>query len=238
MASREVERILQSALLTLALAVLLLLGSARAQQTVFNVPSGDVLDKGKTYGELDFAYRNSDGAASFTPRVVVGIGGRVEVGLNLSGFNVPADVQTTLSPAIKWKAYDGGSNGWACLLGDDLFVPVQNKTYNAGNYFYAEVTKTWSTKTRATVGAFHFTRDVVASGQRAGGQFAIEQPIGPRVTMAADWYTGNQSLGFVTPGIVVKLTPKLTWYGSCQIGNRDASSGNHQFLTEFGWSFN
>lgn len=238
MGSRGILRNPQLASLTLIFAILLLLGSARAQQTVFNVPSGDVMDKGKAYGELDFAYKHSDDAATFTPRFVVGIGGRVEVGLNVSGFNVPADLQATLSPAIKWKAYDGGSNGWALLLGDNLFVPVQNKTYNAGNYFYAEVTKTWSTKTRATFGAFHFTRNVVASGERAGGQFAIEQPIGPRVTLAADWYTGNQSLGFLTPGIVVKLTPKLTWYGSYQIGNRDASSGNHQLLTEFGWNFN
>ena len=32
-----------------------------AQETVFNVPSGDTLDRGKVYGELDVTYRPSDG---------------------------------------------------------------------------------------------------------------------------------------------------------------------------------
>jgi hypothetical protein len=29
---------------------------ALAQETIFNVPSGDILDKGKVYGEFDFVY--------------------------------------------------------------------------------------------------------------------------------------------------------------------------------------
>ena len=49
------------------------------QQTIFNVPSTDVLDKGKVYGELDASLKPTDGAAvpkfsSFVPRVVVGAG--------------------------------------------------------------------------------------------------------------------------------------------------------------------
>src|SRR5205814_10404556 len=60
---------------------------ARGQQTVFNVPTTDVLDKGKAYFELDISAKpnNSDALnkfSSFVPRVVVGAGGRVEVGLN------------------------------------------------------------------------------------------------------------------------------------------------------------
>jgi hypothetical protein len=40
---------------------LLVLGTAfsapvMAQETIFNVPSGDILDKGKVYGEFDFSY--------------------------------------------------------------------------------------------------------------------------------------------------------------------------------------
>jgi hypothetical protein len=223
----------------LLITILVLLNHADAQQTIFNVPSGDVMDEDKVYGELDVAYKGSDNSvAGFTPRVVVGIGRRIEVGLNVGGLTTPVDPQTILSPTMKWKVYDGGSNGWAFLVGDNVFLPVQNKTYDSGNYVWAEVTKTWNTRTRVTFGAYHFSRDVVALAQRAGGQFAIEQPIGTRITLAADWYTGAHALGYVTPGVVVKLSPKLTWYGSYQIGNRGASDGNHQFLTEIGWNFN
>jgi len=69
------------------------------------------------------------------------------------------------------------------MLGD--VVPVQNRSYNVGNYIYGEFTKTMKTQTRVTLGAFDVTSNVVASGNKAGGQFGIEQPA-KRVTLAAD----------------------------------------------------
>jgi hypothetical protein len=78
---------------------------------------------------------------------------------------------------------------------------------------------------------------VVASGNRAGGQFAIEQPMASRLALAADWYTGYQALGYVTPGIIFKGTSHLTLYGSYQIGKGGVSVGNHQMLVELGWNF-
>lgn len=218
------------------LLLMIFAASAYAQETVFNVPSGDVLQKAKAYGELDIAYKRSDGSAGFAPRFVVGIGKKVELGLNVNGLTTDGH-QTILTPAIKWRAYSN-ENGLSFLLGDEFFVPVQNRTYGAGNYFYAEFVKSWRTQTRATFGAYHFTPPVVADGQRAGGQFAIEQPVGKSFTVAADWYTGNHALGYLTTGVIVKLTQKLTWYVSYQIGNSGVTNGNHQFLTEFGWNFN
>ena len=58
--------------------------SAYGQQTVFDVPSADVLDKGKVYGELDGTVRPVDPLATFTPRVVIGVGHRIEVGGSIS----------------------------------------------------------------------------------------------------------------------------------------------------------
>lgn len=112
--------------------VLACCAAASAQQTVFNVPSGDVLDRAKVYGELGFTYNPSDASKSFTPRIVVGVGHRVEVGLNVNGIGAPGAFQTTPTPTIKWKAYDGGDNGWAFLVGDDVFFPAQNRVYGAG----------------------------------------------------------------------------------------------------------
>src|SRR5216684_534239 len=102
-----------------------------AQETIFNVPSGDILDKGKIYGEFDFSYLWDASAGTYTPRVVAGIGHRVEVGMNVNGISSPGPSQTTPTPTIKWKAYDGGKNGWAFMLGDDVFIPAQNRSYNA-----------------------------------------------------------------------------------------------------------
>src|SRR5262249_53863922 len=94
-----------------------------AQETIFNVPSGDVLAKGKIYGEFDFSYLWDTSTGTYTPRLVAGIGHKIEIGLNLNGITSPGPSQTTPTPTFKWKAYDGGNNGWGFVLGDDLFLP-------------------------------------------------------------------------------------------------------------------
>jgi hypothetical protein len=217
-----------------------------AQQTIFNVPSADVLVKGKVYGELDVSFKPNDNRdnvlpefSSFVPRVVVGVGQRIEVGLNLTGNFNPGPDSTTLVPALKWKAYDGGDNGWAFVVGDHLFIPVRNKPYNFGNYTYAQFSKTFKTNTRVTVGGYHFSDNVVATNaQRAGGQFGFEQPVNSRFSVIADWFTGKHSAGYFTPGISFKPHPKVTGYFGYSIGNANASHGNHFFLAEIGINFN
>jgi len=226
-------RLIRFLLLTTVLSVPVL-----AQETIFNVPSGDILDKGKVYGEFDFSYLWDASAGGYTPRVVAGIGHRVEVGINVNGISSPGPSQTTPTPTIKWKAYDGGKNGWAFVLGDDVFIPAQNRSYTAGNYIYAEFTKTLKTQTRLTFGAFDFSAKVVASGNKAGGQFGIEQPVSKRVTLAADWSTGHHSAGYFTPGAAIKLTSKATAYLAYEIGSTGASQGNRLLLVELGWNFN
>ena len=153
------------------------------------------------------------------PRVVVGAGSRVEVGLNVTGNIQPGPDSTTLVPTIKWKPYQGKDNGWAFVVGDNLFVPVRNRSYNAGNYVYAELSKTFKSGTRVTFGGYDFTQNVVASANRAGGQFGFEQPLNKKVTFAADWFTGKHGAGYFTPGIVFKVGPKVTGYAGYSIGN-------------------
>jgi hypothetical protein len=215
----------------------------QAQQTIFNVPTTDVLDKGKVYGELDASFKLNDSPAvsrfsSFVPRVVVGAGGRVEVGLNITGNIQPGLDTTTLVPAIKWKFYQGKDNGLALAAGDHLFFPVRHRAYNAGNYVYAEISKTFTGGTRLTAGGYDFTRNVVAVRNRAGGQFGFEQPVNKKLTLAADWFTGNHSAGYFTPGAVFKLSPRLTGYAGYSLGNANISRGNHFFLLELGYNFN
>ncbi len=217
---------------------LVLGGPLVAQETVLNVPSGDILDKGKLYGEFDFSYRPTDSLKTFTPRLVVGVGHRLEVGVNINGIAAPVESQTTVTPTIKWKPYESEQTGWAFVVGNNFFIPVQNKSYDAGTWVYAEAVKAWKTNTRATFGAYYASKNVFAPFQRAGGQFAIEQTLSKRVTVAADWFTGNSSIGYVTPGAVVKVTSKWTLYLAYQIGNSGTATGNHQLMAMLGYSWN
>ena len=216
--------------------------STHAQQTIFNVPTTDVLDRGKVYAELDVSLKPTDSAivnkfSSFVPRVVVGAGSRIEIGLNITGNIQPGPDTTTLVPAFKWKPYQGQNNGVAIAVGDHLYLPVRNRAYNAGNYVYAEISKTFKSGTRVTAGGYDFTGSVVATANRAGGQFGFEQPLTKKVTLAADWLTGKHAAGYFTPGLVFKVGPKVTSYAGYSIGNQSPSKGNHFFLLELGYNF-
>ena len=215
----------------------------RGQQTVFNVPTTDVLDRGKVYAELDVSFKPTDSTlvnrfSSFVPRVVVGTGGNVEVGLNITGNIQPGTDTTTLVPTAKWKVYQGQENGWAFVVGNNLFIPIRNRCHRVGNYVYAEISKTFKSGTRITAGGYDFTKNVVSTANRGGGQFAFEQSLNRKVTFAADWYTGKHNSGYFTPGVIFKPAPKVTGYAGYSIGNQNLSRGNHFFLLEVGYNFN
>jgi hypothetical protein len=212
--------------------------AACAQETVFDVPSADVLEEGKVYFELDGTANTSQSFYTYTPRMVIGFGHQIEAGVNFEGLSSPTLGQLAISPTIKWKLWNRDSAGWSFYIGDNVLFPIRDREYNAGNYFYAAFAKQWKSGTRITFGAYDFTAKVVANANRAGGQFTFEQPITKRLTFAAEWYTGNQADGYVNPGVNYKLTSKITLYGAYQIGNANVTKGNHQFLWEFGYNFN
>ena len=216
----------------------------QAQQTVFNVPTTDVLDKGKVYFELDVSAKPNDSAAvnkfsSFVPRLVIGAGHRIETGVNILGNIQPGADSTIISPTIKWKVYDGKDSGWAVVLGNNLFVPVRNRAYDVGTYSYAMTQKKFAKSTRVGFGGYFFSRDVVVpNANRGGGQFTFEQSVNKKITLAADWFTGKHNAGYLSPGVIFKVSPKFAGYASYSVGNQNASKGNHYFLLEFGYNFN
>ena len=225
---------------------LILFGSTlfvSAQQTIFNVPTTDVLGRGKIYAEMDAAFKLDKADdfgrfSSFVPRVVVGVGGNVEVGLNVTGNIQPGSDSTTLVPTVKWKFYENKKKDTALIAGTNFFIPVRNRSYNIGTYTYLAVSKTIN-KTRLTAGGFVASKNVFApKAVRAGGQFGIEQTVNSKFSVAADWITGRHSAGYFTPGVIYKPHPKVTTYFSHSIGNDQAVKGNNFFLFELGYNFN
>jgi hypothetical protein len=113
----EIAAQMQSVLLVLCFAAFIAVQPGTAQETIFNVPSGDILHKWKVYGEFDFAYLWDASSGTYTPRLVAGLGHKIEIGINLNGITSPGPSQTTPTPTLKWKAYDGGRNGWGFIIG-------------------------------------------------------------------------------------------------------------------------
>ena len=230
--------------LIFAFVLTLLLGvQANAQQTIFNVPTTDILDTGKVYVELDTSFKMNDQDAlgkfsSLVPRIVVGTGGNVEVGLNVAGNIHPGADVTTVVPTVKWRFYQNEKNGVALVAGTNFFIPVRNRAYNFGTYSYVAASKMIK-KTRLTAGGFVASKNVFApDAVRSGGQFGFEQTLNSKISLAADWITGHHAAGYFTPGVIYKPHPKVTTYWSYSIGNADAARGNHYFLFELGYNFN
>lgn len=213
-----------------------------AQQTIFNVPTTDVLEKGKVYVELDAAFKTNEQESlrkfsSFTPRIVVGIGGKTEIGLNVIGNVQPGADSTTLVPTAKWKFYESEKSKIGLIAGTNFYIPVRNRAYKFGSYSYVVGSKTIK-NTRLTAGGFVASKNVFApKAVRGGGQFGIEQTVNSKLTFAADWLTGRHANGYFTPGVIYKPHPQVTTYFSYSIGNADAKKGNHYFLFELGYNF-
>src|SRR5262245_1793573 len=85
-------------------------GTADAQQTIFNVPSADVLDPGKVYLEVDELFRpTAPRFSSTTVRGVVGVFPRVEAGVNFGGLVSPGPVVPTATLAVKGQPVRAGN---------------------------------------------------------------------------------------------------------------------------------
>lgn len=207
------------------------------QQTVFNVPSADVLERGKVYLELDVTFRAVNPAATATPRFVVGVGGNIELGMNLGAFSTASGNVANVLPTIKWKAYTWQKARLSLIVGDTIVVPMRRTSFEAGNYAYMQIAKQFS-NTRVAAGVYHFTPGVVAIEAKAGAQLSVEQTLSKRLSLAVDWYSGGNAVCYVTPGAIIKVGDRVTLYPAYQMGNRGLRSGNHQFLFEIGWNLN
>jgi hypothetical protein len=216
------------------------LTAVHGQQTVFNVPTTDILDPGKVYFELDISAKPVDSKfSSFVPRLVVGTGGNVELGLNVTGNIQPGTDSTTLVPAVKWRVYRNETNGWAIAVGDHLLVPVRNKSYNFGTYAYVMARKSFKTGTRVGFGGNFFSRNTVApNASRMGGQFTFEQSVTKKLNINADWFTGRHANGYLTVGTAYNITNKLTGVAAYSIGNANVTNGNHFMYFEVGYNLN
>jgi hypothetical protein len=178
-----------------------------AQQTVFNVPTADVLDSGKIYFELDISAKANDSAtvprfSSFVPRLVVGVGGDIEIGLNVLGNIQPGADTTALSPTVKWRIYEGKRNGWAVAVGNNFVIPVRKHSYRLGTFSYVIVQRTFGKNTRVGFGGCLFSKDVVApNATRAGAEFTFEHAVTKKLNINTDWITGKHTNGYFTSGV-------------------------------------
>ncbi len=205
-----------------------------AQQTIFNVPSADVLDKGKTYLELDVLGRPQDpNFALFTARGVYGFGSNIEAGVNFGGFLVPGRSVPYATPNIKWQPWHNDKLAFTTgVFG--LFYLRGSKDGDPAVLGYAEASYKLPTNTRLTAGGYWASSGYAASDPQAGALLGFEQKINDHLNIIADWISGDNGIGYFTPGVSVPLGAWTIYAGySIKNGNSDGNA----MLIEGGFTF-
>ncbi|HEY7112405.1 MAG TPA: hypothetical protein VIA45_05680 [Thermoanaerobaculia bacterium] len=221
-----------------AVGLLLLIGAAavpaKAQQTIFNVPSGDVLDKGKAYLEADALVRPEDpNFAVFTGRGVYGFGANIEAGVNFGGFVTPGRSVPIATPNLKWQPWHNDKLAFTTgVFG--LFYLRGSKDGDPAVLGYGEASYKLPTNTRLTAGGYWASSGYAAADPQAGALIGFEQKVNDHLNFIADWISGKNGLGYFTPGVSVPLDAWTIYLG---YSFKNGDSRGNAILFELGFTF-
>jgi hypothetical protein len=207
------------------------------QQTIFNVPSADVLDAGKVYLEVDELFRPTEPKfSSTTVRGVVGVLPGMEAGVNFGGLNAPGPVIPTATVAVKLQPVHTG-DFTLTAGGYGLFFLEAGEDGNPAGLGYGFASyRIPKLGTRIEFGGWYASAGYAKPASTGGALATFEQPL-PWVqglSLAADWWSGVNTIGYVSPGLIYTFG-HWTAYASYSIKNGD-SKGNAG-LIELGYAF-
>ena len=230
-----------------------LAASAMAQSTIFNIPTTDTAAPKTVYFEFDYLRQmpvpeGGDAVQVFAPRVVVGAAPGLEVGVNVFNYRYGGDPSSTFSyfqPNFKYKFYNNDDSGIAAAAGLILFTPINKRdgqdTYSLVYGNFSKKVKTGAYGPRITFGPYGI---VGASdgyiGTKGGAIVGYEQPIHPKASIVADWFSGVSGFGYFTPGISITLPHSGLLNVGYSIGNdsyKDPSNNNRLLMIYYGVTF-
>jgi hypothetical protein len=209
---------------------------ASAQQTIFNVPSSEVAERGRTFIELTSSFRPfGTHYSTFLPRVIVGVGRGVELGAGVFDTEGRTFGETTaLELSAKWRFFNSEETGTQLAVTTRVNVPLRGQPEKGSFLTFAGLHQLIKpTRTRISGGVFNGTPRSLRPENLTGGWASIEQPIHRGLSFVADWMSGNHRLGFFTPGLSFKSSHHYFRAGY-QIGNGSIDSGLNGFVVRYG----
>lgn len=215
---------------------------AAAQTAIFNIPSTDTQDAKKLYLEGDFyshvaAYADG-GFHSYSPVVIYGLTERFEVGANLLYERGEGDATLEFQPNAKFRFCDSDRCGVDAAVGTIAYVPLNKATGDRTPVLlYANVSKTIkaANNLRLTVGGYSMANAGPDFGARRGITLGFEQPVNDKLTLVADWSSGNNRFGYVTAGANLTLSDRQFAGFGYSFGN--TGRGNNYLTAFYGFQF-
>lgn len=210
--------------------VIFLIGNVSyAQQTVFNVPSSEVVEKNSVYFQHQSNFRpwKPERYYHTDNNVAFGLGHNTE--LNASLYNIEAPESTNRAIGIGFRSAipllrkKFPEQEFKVTVGDML--PVSLDGHGAGNWGYGHLSGTIpKLNTRIIAGIGAGTEDIFGS-DTVHFMGAIEQPLvkSEKVKLIADWMSGSHTYGFLTSGLAYKINDHVTVEVGYQIPNSPQS---------------
>ena len=210
-------------------AIFLLLFSTRvhAQQTIFNVPSADLTEKGMIFFQHQSSFSNK--FAGFDNNFVLGVGKNSELDITL--FDVGTNNIQNEVLALGFKSVIPLIEKNQTKLTFGHLIPISLRGNGVGGYTYSHLSTVLpKINTRLTSGiaigtTTLFDRDFIC--YIAG----IEQPITKKFSFVMDWYSGKHSNGFLIPGFYYSFTSKTILSFGFRIRNK-VQNGPNGFIVE------
>jgi hypothetical protein len=222
----------------------LLCGISRvaAQSTIFNVPSSDVQAPREVYLETDFithfASYKDGGYQTYGPRVVVGLPGNTELGVNVFYTRASPAQPIDVQPNFKWQFYGNEKRGLAVAAGVLVSIPVtRRRDGKTTGLLYVVGSKTFpgTYGPRLTFGGYRLVGPFDSGTDKTGVLAGYEQPVTKTFSFVSDWFSGNNDLGYVTAGTGITLSPKNNIYAGYSFGNQ--GRGNNSLGVYYGHTF-
>ena len=204
-----------------------------AQTAIFNAPSTDTQDADTTNISADFSahfasYRKG-GFVTYGPSMIHGLRDDLELGLNLYLTRHEGPDAAELQPHIKWRFLDEDKAGIAVAVGSVLFLPLNDAAGPRPQLaIYANAARSFK-DLRLTVGAYHVATTEEGFGNRSGAFAGLEKPLNDKITIVADWISGNNKLGHGTAGLRYAVNSAQTLelgysFGNTRYGNNYLSA--------------
>lgn len=191
--------------------------------------STDTVERGLTYFEGSLwtgtqSHQNG-GLQTYSGRFGLGLTKKIEVGFGATVTH-PADPENPpeIQPSVKWKFYENEKYGVKASGGVLGFIPFAKKA-GTDNFamVYTNVSKDFSQfkGARFTIGGYALVGRNKKFGTQKGWNFVYDQPLAKKVSFSAQWMTGKNRFGYLTPGFSIVLPKKSGLFIGYSIGNYD-----------------
>lgn len=205
-----------------------------AQQTIFNVPSADVTDKGHIFLQEEGQFRGWNPGAFYTSTTysAFGVGHNTELDATLFNVGAPDFNDISLGVGFKSAIPIPGLNDkfpkreYKFIIGSEVLIGLEGN--GVGNWTYAELSGRLPKLNTRLTGGISYGGKQVFGVNTVSAVAGVEQPITKKLSLQADWYSGGEHFaGFLIAGFNYKLPKNTTFYAGYQIPNspRNGASG-------------